>query len=102
MVNGAGGGRNALHLWKLLRPNFSVKCVIYGRPYYLRSCPVHDTVHPRPFHPVAIPATVSTPAQPTPAVLFLKITLNSASQAKKFINRCPRATTMINVLLTAD
>lgn len=32
-------GGNALHLWKLLRPNFSVKCMIYGRAYYLRSCP---------------------------------------------------------------
>lgn len=31
---------------ELLRPNFSVKCVIYGHPYYLRSCPVHDTLRP--------------------------------------------------------
>lgn len=44
-LTGGWGGRqgrgtcNALHLWKLLRPNFSVKCMIYGRAYYLRSCP---------------------------------------------------------------
>ncbi|KAI4493553.1 hypothetical protein M0804_001729 [Polistes exclamans] len=31
--------RNALHLWNLLPANFSVKCVIYGYPYYLRSRP---------------------------------------------------------------
>ena len=57
----AGGrGRNALHLWKLLRPNFSVKCVIYGHPYYLRSCPVDDTAT-RP-HFWSPPASVAAAA----------------------------------------
>jgi len=53
---GGRGGRwgretcNALHLWKLLRPNFSVKCMIYGRAYYLRSCPstIQCTSHRSP------------------------------------------------------
>lgn len=72
-LSGVEEKRNALHLWKLLRPNFSVKCMIYGRSYYLRSCPSTIQCHRT--------TLTDLPAQ--------KITSYSVSENEKFTTECP-------------
>jgi len=73
-------GGNALHLWKLLRPNFSVKCMIYGRAYYLRSCPstIQCTSHRIQHFSLSLSRCCSPPE---------KITLHSVDGERKIHSR---------------
>lgn len=88
-------GGNALHLWKLLRPNFSVKCMIYGRVYYLRSCPLtiqctsHHIQHPS----LSLSLAADLPPR---KLLCIRSAVN-----EKFTAECPFADTaaVINAFL---
>lgn len=79
---------------QLLRPNFSVKCVIYGHPYYLASCPVRDTLLPPP--PSTLPRRV-----PRYYISENYFELGNPSE-KNSSTRGVRVGAVINALLTAD
>ena len=72
---------------QLLRPNFSVKCVIYGHPYYLASCPVRDTLLP----------PLSTLLRRVP-----RYYISENYFEKNSSTRGVRVGAVINALLTAD
>lgn len=88
-------GGNALHLWKLLRPNFSVKCMIYGRAYYLRSCPstIQCTSHRIQHFSLSLSLAAALPPR---KLLCIRSTVNEKSTAE-----CPFADTaaVINAFL---